>query len=125
MKTSFRQNIAALAVGAGAGFFNGLLGAGGGILLVFGLKRLFAHRADVTSHAVHASALAVMLPLSLFSVVQYISHGHLDQDRIGLLVLPAICGGALGAFLLHRISSLWLSRIFAFVVLLSGVLMIV
>ena len=41
MKSSVRQNLTVAALGLGAGLLNGLLGAGGGIVIVAGLTRIF------------------------------------------------------------------------------------
>lgn len=124
MKASFRQNLSVIAIGAGAGFLNGLLGAGGGILIVAGLRRLFRGR-NIDLHSVFASAIAVMLPLSALSAIQYFIHGRLNETEVGLLILPAIAGGATGALLLKKLTPCALSRIFAGVVLLSGVLLVI
>ena len=66
-----------------------------------------------------------MLPLSALSVIQYFARGHLEEARVELLLLPAVAGGAAGAFLLRVLTPGVLARIFAFVVLLSGILLIV
>ena len=124
MKSSVRQNLAVAALGLGAGLLNGLLGAGGGIVIVAGLSRIFRGR-GIDPRSVFASAIAVMLPLSALSVIQYFARGHLEEARVGLLLLPAVAGGAAGAFLLRVLTPGVLARIFAFVVLLSGILLIV
>lgn len=124
MRSSFRQNLCVIAIGAGAGFLNGLLGAGGGILIVAGLRRLFRWR-GIDPRSVFASAIAVMLPLSVLSAIQYFMHGRLNEADIGLLALPAIAGGVTGGLLLQRLTPVALSRIFAGVVLVSGFLLVI
>lgn len=124
MKPSFRQNLCVIAIGTGAGLLNGLLGAGGGILIVAGLRRLFRGR-NIDPRSVFASAIAVMLPLSALSAIQYFMHGRLPEADVGLLILPAIAGGAAGALLLRKLTPGALSRIFAGVVLLSGMLLVI
>ena len=124
MKLIFKKILPILAFGVGAGFLNGLLGAGGGIVIVMGLSLVFGQElAD--PRAVFASAIAVMLPLSLLSAFQYIKSGNMVGDGVSFLIIPAILGGALGAFLLRRFSPGVLARIFAAVVLISGVVMVV
>ena len=113
-----------LAVGFSAGLINGLLGAGGGILIVFGLNKL-STSSSWDKHSVFATALAVILPLSLLTVFQYLKRGSLDAQGLGVLILPAIAGGALGGSLLRRLSSRFLSRLFAVIVLASGVVLVV
>ena len=123
MKFFFSRILPILLIGLGAGLLNGLLGAGGGILIVFGLKRLLGERlADPRS--VFASAIAVMLPLSLVSAVQYFKNGQLDAENAGILILPAVLGGVVGALLLRRLSPAALSRLFSVVVVASGVFLL-
>ena len=110
-------------LGLGAGFINGLLGAGGGILIVFGLSRLLRGKVR-DPRSVYASAIAVILPLSILSAIQYFRHGSVDLNMAVALILPAIAGGAVGAWLLRRLSPALLSRVFAAVVLLSGITMV-
>lgn len=123
MKPHFLQILPLFAIGLCAGFLNGLLGAGGGILIVFGLRKLLGkHLKDPRS--IYPTAIAVMLPLSLLSVWQYARAGSLDPSRLGWLILPAIAGGAIGALLLRRLSAKSLSRLFAAVVFISGLVLV-
>lgn len=109
--------------GVCAGFLNGLLGAGGGILIVFALSRLFGGESEEQRN-LYANALCVMLPISAFSCLRYALTGNLQITGFGVYALPAIVGGILGAFLLGRMSSVPLKRIFSVVVIYSGILMI-
>ena len=123
MKHHFLIFWALLAIGFGSGLINGLLGAGGGILIVYGLNRFLKKAEDPRS--IYAAAIAVILPLSILSAVRYFRHGSLSLDSIYPLILPAVLGGAVGAMLLRRLSPAALARIFAAVVLVSGITMVV
>lgn len=123
MISGFKKWVLLPLLGLIAGFLNALLGAGGGIPLVFGMRRFFGEKiAD--GHRFYATALAVMLPLSLFSVWQYKKGGALPAPSLWALLLPAALGGALGAFLLKRIPIRLMNKIFATVVLFSGILLV-
>ena len=111
-----------LLLGWCGGFLNGLLGAGGGILLVYGLRALL--RREEEGREIFVTALAVMMPLSALSVWRYAQSGALPLQLLGAILLPAVTGGLLGAWLLTRLQPRTLARIFAFVVLTSGVLMV-
>lgn len=124
MKKAAKVIFPLTAIGLLAGFVNGLLGAAGGILVVMGLRRLFRKKA-VNGHSFYASAVAVMLPISLFSAWQYARSGNLPPVSLEALLLPAAAGGALGAFLLPRIHPRILHRIFAAAVLISGIILAV
>ena len=121
-----------LLCGAGAGLINGLLGTGGGILLICLMRRLPPDRTpfspltpDAGDRDIYAAALAVMLPISIFSALRYARTGALDVAAFTPLILPSIAGGVLGGFLLDRLRVSWLRWLFSLLVLFSGIVMIV
>ena len=120
MKTVTRLTLFGLA----AGVANGLLGAGGGILIVFGLSPLLTHDAE-GKRDVFANALAVMFPISIVSMIGYASAGRFSLDGFSVFLIPCILGGLLGAFLLDRVKIPLLQKIFALLVIWSGIYMIV
>ena len=109
--------------GLATGLVNGLLGAGGGIVAVFVLVKVLgpalSDRRDV-----FANALAIILPLSVISVISYAFGGSMPSGELNLLVLPAVLGGILGGILLDRIDPLWIQLIFSAIVLYSGIAML-
>ena len=104
------------------GLANGLLGAGGGIIMTLVLERIMSED-EMPQRDIFANVIAATLPISVFSTVIYAFRGDLDTDRFGIFVIPAIVGGLAGAFLLSRISALWLKRIFGILVIWSGLYM--
>lgn len=112
-----------LFLGAAAGFINGLLGAGGGILLVRGAKHLFPDSAS-QPRDVFASALAVMLPISAVSVALYSTRGGAIPLEMPRFALPAVLGGTGGAMLLSVIEPRLLKLIFAALTVWSGIMML-
>ena len=123
MKLIFSYVLPLLLLGLGVGFINGMLGAGGGILLIYGLQKLCKRVADKRS--VFATAIAVILPLSVLTAIQYFRRGSLELNAFAPLILPAVAGGVLGGLLLRRLSPRFLSRLFAAVVLISGIVLVV
>ena len=121
MKNGIFLLIALLFCGFAAGFCNGLLGAGGGVLLVLAEGALFGKTA-VNGRRFFTTALSVMLPLSGLSAWQYAAAGMRFSPAVWPLVGAAI-GGIAGALLLWRLSTAALRRIFAAVLLVSGVLL--
>jgi len=109
--------------GLATGLVNGLLGAGGGIVAVFVLVKVLGP-ALTDRRDVFANALAIILPLSVISVISYTVGGSMPSGELNLLVLPAILGGLLGGILLDRIDPLWIQLIFSAIVLYSGVAML-
>jgi uncharacterized membrane protein YfcA len=111
------------AVGVLSGFVNGLLGAGGGILIVFGLAPLMGRGPD-SRRDVFANALCVMLPVSAVSLMGYASSGRLPQTDLAPILIPCVAGGLVGALLLDRINTALLQKLFAILVIWSGTAMI-
>lgn len=123
-------------VGFGAGLINGLLGAAGGILLVAVLPALPSpppplsggnpfSRPGADRRDLLTTALAVMLPISAVSAIRYWRAGiRPDVTLLVSLLLPVAVGGFLGAVLLERTPQTLLRRIFAAVVLVSGLKML-
>ena len=118
------KNVALLGLsGLAAGLVNGLLGAGGGIVAVWGLGRVLAvHLPD--RRDAFANALLVMLPLTAVSLIGYAARGLLEDISTASLLLPAAAGGLGGALILDRINVRWLKIIFSVLVIYSGFFML-
>ena len=108
-------------LGAICGLINGLLGAGGGAAAVIALKRWV----KIEEKRAHATALAVMLPMSIVSAVVYLRGAQLQILPLILITTGGLAGGWLGAKWLGKISLPWLNRIFGAVMVLAAVRMIV
>ena len=106
------------------GLINGLLGAGGGIIAVLALRQSLG---DVLKDErdVFANALCVTLPISAVSCLSYALRGNLKINGIGLYVIPAILGGALGGILLGKLNARAVRKLFSALVVVSGILLII
>lgn len=105
--------------GFAVGIINGFLGAGGGMLAVPLLKKQ-----GLEQKQAHASAIAVIFPLSCISAILY-----LVTDRVDLMqavpYLPAGVAGALfGIWLMPRLPDKVLRKVFAVFMLWAGIRMI-
>ena len=105
-----------------AGITNGLLGAGGGIIIVFILSILI--KDEATPRDIFANALCIMLPLSLVSYIIYALNGSINFGGALPFFIPAIAGGTIGGILLSKINTELLKKLFAALVAISGILMI-
>lgn len=114
-----------LMTGAAAGFCNGFLGAGGGIILLFALKKLNPQKGASAERDNFASVVAAVLPLCVVSAITYSGSGNFPADMFAALVLPAAAGGVLGAFLTDRLNTSVLKGIFAVILIVAGISMIV
>lgn len=122
--TKTAKNISFLAVSAlAAGLVNGLLGAGGGIVVVWVLSRVLAHSLTDRRDA-FANALTVMLPISAISAAMYGMRDAVDLRELDILILPAIAGGFIGALVLDKINTKWLRLLFAAIIIYSGLTML-
>lgn len=110
-----------LAMGAiGAGFLNGLLGAGGGIILYFVLGALYGRGAKEN---LVLSSTAVMF-FCLVSLFFYRGNASLTVENILRVGIPAAAGGLVGAFLLKTIPAHAVKKLFSAVIIISGILML-
>jgi len=111
-----KQKYRMILSGAAAGTANGLLGAGGGMLLVPMLSTT-----DLDEDAIFPSSVAIILPICLVSIA--------FSGKIGEIPLETawgyLLGGALGAIpaglIGRKIPSKWLHRILGCLILWGGV----
>ena len=115
------KNFCAVLAGIIAGVVNGLFGGGGGMIIVPMLISFLKFK----PRNAHATALLIILPLSIVSTLFYLAFGSFDLS-VGLPVGGGvIVGGLLGAFLLSKISSKWLIIIFSVIMAAAGVKMLI
>ena len=118
MKQRFWKSKPAL-YGAGllTGVVNGLFGAGGGMLGVVVLERMQGLEKD----RAHATALIVMLPLSVVSLIVYLLRGALEWSVAPWVALGLVPGSIFGAKILGKLKGVWINRIFCILMLAAGV----
>lgn len=103
------------------GFFNGFFGAGGGTILVPGMERFL----DTEEHKAHATAIAVILPLSLVSAIIYAFKVSLPWAVLVYVSIGGVFGGYTGARLLSRFSGKWLHIIFGAFMIAAALKMVI
>lgn len=90
-----------------AGMINGLLGAGGGMLIVPLLKKC-----GLSQRATHATSVCVILPICLVSAIIYLLRGQVALND-ALPYLPfSFLGALIGAFTLAKIQQSFLKKLF-------------
>ena len=90
-----------LLTGALAGFVNGFFGAGGGMLVV----PLLIVLVGLADKQAFSSAISIILPLTIVSLIIYAKNGALDIKA----ALPYLLGGAGGGVL----AGLWFRKVSA------------
>ncbi len=114
-----------MALGVGLSFFgglaSGLLGIGGGLLMV----PIMTFGMGMSMHLATATSMFTMIFTSISGVTQHYQAGHINFESALLLALGAIFGAQVGAYVSKRVSGKNLRRVFAIVVLVSGINMII
>ncbi len=113
-----------LLLGAIAGFINGFLGTGGGIILLFG-SMLPKNKGTSDTRDILAGTAFVTLLLSAVSAIVYFFKGNIILDSLPAYLFPALAGGAMGAWLLDRLPTRFLEKLFAVLVIVAGSWMLV
>ncbi len=105
------------ALSAAVGFINGFFGGGGGMLLV----PLLEKGMSVSVKSSHATAIAIILPMSAASAVAYVANGYFEWLPVIAVSAACIVGGIVGALLLKKLPAQLVGVIFALMMLGVGV----
>ena len=110
------KTVGIIICGIGAGFVNGLLGTGGGILLIFALNKMVGGN----NKDIYALTLTVTLALSLASVFMYMNKSDIDLAESLKYGISAIPGGLVGGYLLDRLDGVVVKKMFALLLIVAG-----
>ena len=114
-----------LVLGAGLSFFgglaSGLLGIGGGLLVV----PVMTFAMGMSIHLATATSMFTMIFTSISGVTQHYQANHINFESALLLALGAVFGAQVGAYTSRRVSGKNLRRVFAIVLIISGINMII
>ena len=105
--------------GLAAGILNGLMGSGGGVVTVLSLEKFFKLQAQKA----HATAVAVMLPLTIVSCAIYLLMYDLELATAFWVTIGGGAGGILGAKFLKKISAKWLHKFFGGIMIFAAIRM--
>ena len=111
-----KTKLYAVLKGCVAGFLNGVFGGGGGMIVV----PMLIYLLGCPPQKAHATAIFIILPLSIISGLFYLSFGVLMPSLALPTVVGVVGGGAFGALLLCKLSNKWLVIIFSVVMALAG-----
>lgn len=102
-----------LPLGAATGFFAGLFGIGGGLIIVPALAFLFAAQTgDALMHSAIGTSLATIIPTALSSILAHHRHGAISWPLARRLMPGIVLGTAAGAMLADRVDGETLRLIF-------------
>lgn len=114
------KKIYSVITGMLAGVINGLFGGGGGMIVVPMLVHLLGRQ---TKRA-HATAILIILPLSIVSGLCYSVFGNVRIDVVVPVGIGVILGGVVGALMLSKLSSRIVVMIFSIVMAIAGLKML-
>ena len=120
--------IAYLLMGLFVGFFAGLLGIGGGLILVTLMVYLFSVQgfpADRILHIALGTSIASIVFTSISSLLAHHKHGAVRWDIVRAAVPGLIVGTLLGTFVADQLKSKYLAIFFVIFVYYSAVQMFV
>lgn len=113
----FLQKVLVVLSSAAVGFVNGFFGGGGGMLLVPLLEKVM--KCPVKKS--HATAIAVILPISLAGAITYIMNGFFELTPVLSVSGGCIAGGIAGALLLKKLPSDIVALVFALMMIGVGI----
>lgn len=109
--------IKSIIIGLVTGVANGLFGSGGGTIAVPSMI-LLLHAED---RKAHATAIAIILPLTLISSIFYVKNGFFDINITWKAIIGGMAGGFAGAKLLNICPVKWIRRGFGAVMILAAI----
>ena len=106
-----------LLAGLAAGFVNGFFGAGGGMVLV----PLLIWLVGLPDKLAFSSAISIILPLCIVSLVIYGRHDMLPLSDALPYLLGGAGGGVLAGLWFQKVPAKWLHLALGALILLGGV----
>ena len=110
-----------LLAGLAAGFVNGFFGAGGGMVLV----PLLIFLVGLPDKLAFSSAISIILPLCVVSLVIYGRHDMLPLSDALPYLLGGAGGGVLAGLWFQKVPAKWLHLALGALILLGGVRLLV
>lgn len=109
--------IKSIIIGLITGLANGLFGSGGGTIAVPSMI-LLLHAEDKKAHA---TAIAIILPLTIISSIFYIKSGFVNMNITWKAIVGGMAGGFVGAKLLNICPVNILRKVFGAVMILAAI----
>ena len=117
MTDEFKKKLYLILTGVVTGAVNGFFGGGGGMIVV----PLLTFLLKMETKKAHATAIAIILPISVVSAIVYFFKGSFNFSAGIPSGIGVVAGGIAGAWLLGKLSSKLITRIFAVVMLAAGI----
>ena len=115
-----RKKSLLIIIGFITGIVNGFLGSGGGTILVPSLVFLWG----VKDHNAHATAISIILPITIVSSLVYIKHGLPSYQLYLYATLGSMVGAYFGSKVLNKLSPNLLRKLFGFIMITAAIRMV-
>ena len=115
LQKQITSTVKRVGLGALVGGANSLFGGGGGMIAVPLLTA-----AGMQEKQAHATAILIILPISLFSFLLYTLNGYFNGAVLVPTAIGVALGGWLGAQLLNKLPTKAVNIAFAFLQFLAG-----
>ena len=109
-------------IGLVAGFFGGLVGLGGGIIMIPAMV-YFLH---MSQHEAQGTSLAVMLPpIGIMAVYNYYKAGAVNLKFAMIIAALFVIGGYFGSMIAVKIETSLLKKLFGAFIIIMGLKMLI
>lgn len=115
-----QEKLLCYVAGLFSGILNGLLGAGGGMIIVPALQKC-----KVKTKISHATSVAIIFSICLVSAALYVINAKVEIKTAGPYLLWGLSGSIIGSWFLTKIKDFWLSKLFGLVLLWASYKMLV
>jgi uncharacterized protein len=113
--------IGLLVLGLIAGYFSGLVGIGGGVIIVPALVLLFGFN----EHTAQGTTLALLIPpIGILAVISYFQKGYVDIKTAIIICIGFFIGGYIGGKVAVGLSGDVLKRAFGITIIIIGIKML-
>ncbi|HOR87112.1 MAG TPA: sulfite exporter TauE/SafE family protein [Bacillota bacterium] len=107
-------------IGLITGLVNGIFGSGGGAILVPSLIFIMG----IEDHKAHATAISIILPLSLVSSFVYFRYELVDLSLTLRVASGSVIGALVGSSILNRFPVNILRKVFGLFMIIAAVRMV-
>lgn len=104
-------------LGLAGGTLSALMGVGGGVIMVPAMVLLFGFG----QHVAEGTSLLVIVPTAVMGATRHARRGYTDWRLGALIGAGGILGGLVGAQIALALSATWLQRLFAALLIYTGV----
>ncbi len=115
-----RKGLLLILSGGVIGLLNGFFGGGGGMVCVPILEKVL----KLSNKEAHATAIAVIFPLSLISAFIYVINGYISSLPLISVGGGVVLGGILGSYALKVMPPKAIRVIFALIMFVGGIKLI-